>query len=131
MPPFRYGEIRADRTVVTVDSTMPRITGATPANNKRFRGAVTLGATKVKVTSAPRNGAKVKGTVTVKASASDPSGVNRVKLLINGKVVAKDYKAGYAFKIKVSKYGKKIKMQVRSYDRVGNVAYYPARTWKR
>ncbi|RSM46147.1 hypothetical protein DMB66_50155 [Actinoplanes sp. ATCC 53533] len=198
---FRYGEIRADRAVVTVDSTAPRITGATPANNTRFRGAVTLGATgvsdaggsglhrgvlyangkyvgqdysapfavkynsgrsngtvklqwrvydragnsavynrsliadntgpKVKVTSAPKNGAKVKGTVTVKASASDPSGVNRVELLINGKVVAKDTKAGYAFKIKVSKYGKKIKMQVRSYDKVGNVAYAPARTWKR
>jgi len=198
---FRYGEIRADRAVVTVDNTAPRITGATPANNVRFRGTVTVGAAgvsdaggsglgrgvlyadgkyvgqdysapfsvkynsgrrngtvklqwrvydragnsaiynrsliadntgpKVKVTSAPKNGAKVKGTVTVKASASDPSGVSRVELLINGKVVAKDYKAGYAFKVKVSKYGKKIKMQVRSYDKVGNVAYAPARTWKR
>lgn len=197
---FRYGEIRADRAVVTVDGTAPRVTGATPANNTRFRGIVTLGATgvsdtggsglsrgalyvdgkyagqdysapfsvkynsgrrngtvrfqwrvydragnsavynrsliadntgpKVAVTSAPKNGAKVKGTVTVKASASDPSGVNRVELLINGKVVARDYKAGYAFKIKVSKYGKKIKMQVRSYDRVGNAAVTPARTWK-
>jgi len=198
---FRYGEIRADRAVVTVDHTAPRITGATPADKARFRGVVTVGATgvsdaggsglnrgvlyadgkyvgqdystpfsvkynsgkrngtvklqwrvydragnstvynrsliadnagpKVKVTSAPRNGAKVKGTVTVKASAGDPSGVNRVELLINGKVVAKDNKAGYSFKVRVSKYGKKIKMQVRSYDKVGNVAYTSARTWKR
>lgn len=198
----RFGEIRAARALAaSVDGTAPKITGATPAHGKRFKGTVTVGATgvsdaggsglsravlyadgkyvgqdttapfsvkynsgkrnswvklqwrvfdragnsavfnrsliadnagpKVKITSAPKNGAKVKGTVTVKASASDAAGVNRVELLINGKVVAKDYAAGYSFKVKVSKYGKKIKVQVRSYDKLGNVAYTPARTWKR
>jgi len=86
---------------------------------------------KVKITSGPKNGAKVKGTVTVKASASDASGIARVELLINGKVVAKDTKSAYSFKIKVSKYGKKIKVQVRAYDKVGNAAKTTIRTWKR
>jgi archaellum component FlaF (FlaF/FlaG flagellin family) len=88
-------------------------------------------APKVKITSGPKNGAKVKGTVTVKASASDASGINRVELLINGKVVAKDTTSGYSFKIKVSKYGKKIKVQLRAVDKVGNTATTTTRTWKR
>jgi len=85
----------------------------------------------VKITSGPKNGAKVKGTVTVKVSASDASGINRVELLINGKVVAKDTAAAYSFKIKVSKYGKKLKVQVRAVDKVGNAAASASRTWKR
>ena len=85
----------------------------------------------VKITSGPKNGAKVKGTVTVKVSASDASGINRVELLINGKVVAKDATAGYSFKIKVSKYAKKMKVQVRAVDKVGNTATTATRTWKR
>ena len=85
----------------------------------------------VKITSGPRNGAKVKGTVTVKVSASDASGINRVELLINSKVVAKDTAAAYSFKIKASKYGKKMKVQVRAVDKVGNAATSASRTWKR
>jgi subtilisin family serine protease len=88
-------------------------------------------APKVQITSGPKNGAKVKGTVTVKASASDASGIARVELLINGKVVAKDTKSAYSFKIKVSKYGKKIKVQLRAVDKVGNTAKTTTRTWKR
>ncbi|BAL87157.1 putative subtilase-family protease [Actinoplanes missouriensis 431] len=196
----QFGEIRAGRAVASVDTAAPRITGAAPAQNKRFRGAVTVTATGVsdsgtglshallyangryvgrdntapyalryssgtfngnvnlqwrvydkagnygvynrriiadnkapaaKITSAPKNGKKVKGTVTLKAAASDASGVARVELIINGKVVAKDYKAGYAFKIKVKKYGKKLKVQVRAVDKVGNTRTTAARTWKR
>ena len=85
----------------------------------------------VKITSGPKNGAKVKGTVTLKASASDSSGIARVELLINGKVVAKDTTSGYSFKIKVSKYGKKIKMRVRAVDKLGNAVKTSTRTWKR
>lgn len=85
----------------------------------------------VKITSAPKNGAKVKGTVTVKVSASDASGINRVELLVNGKVVAKDVSAAYAFKVKVSKYPKTMKIQIRAVDKVGNTATTAARTWKR
>jgi subtilisin family serine protease len=196
-----FGEVRAGSAVTTVDTTAPKVTGATPKQSTRFRGAVTVGATGVtdtggagmsygalyadgkyvgrdtttpyavkynsgrlnravklqwkvydragnsavynrtliadnkvptaKITSGPKNGAKVKGTVTLKASASDASGINRVELLINGKVVAKDTKSAYSFKIKVSKYGKKIKVQVRAYDKVGNSAKSTLRTWKR
>ena len=196
----QYGEVRAGRSVTTIDVTAPKVTGANPAQSARFRGAITVAATgvsdsgsgvayaalyangkyvgrdtaspyavryasgksngtvalqwrvfdragnsavynrkliadnkapSVKITSGPKNGAKVKGTVTVKVAASDASGINRVELLINGKVVAKDTKAGYSFKIKVSKYGKKIKVQVRAVDKVGNTATTSARTWKR
>jgi hypothetical protein len=85
----------------------------------------------VKVTKAPANGAKVKGTVTVKAAASDASGIARVELIVNGKVVARDAASPYVFKIKVAKYGKKIKVQVRAVDKVGNTTTTTARTWKR
>jgi hypothetical protein len=85
----------------------------------------------VKITSAPANGAKVKGTVTVKVAASDAGAVGRVELIVNGKVVAKDAASPYLFKIKVSRYGKKIKVQVRAVDKVGNTATTAARTWKR
>jgi subtilisin family serine protease len=85
----------------------------------------------VKITSAPKNGAKVKGTVTVKVAASDASGVNRVELLINGKVVARDVSSPYAFKIKVSKFPKTMKIQIRVVDRVGNTSTTATRTWKR
>jgi hypothetical protein len=85
----------------------------------------------VKITSGPKSGAKVKGTVTVKVSAGDASGVARVELLINGKVVAKDVSAAYVFKIKVSKFPKTMKIQIRAVDRVGNTATTATRTWKR
>ncbi|MEU4561573.1 S8 family serine peptidase [Actinoplanes sp. NPDC023936] len=196
----QYGEIRAGRAVTSVDTSAPRVTGTSPAQNKRFRGAVTVTATGVadsgsglshallyangkyvgrdntapyalryssgkftgnvnlqwrvydkagnygvynrrviadntapaaKITSAPKNGKKVKGTVTLKASAGDASGIARVELIINGKVVAKDYKAGYSFKIKVKKYGKKLTVKVRAVDKVGNTRTTAARTWKR
>ncbi|MEU8657018.1 Ig-like domain-containing protein [Actinoplanes philippinensis] len=85
----------------------------------------------VAFTKAPKNKAKVKGAVKVTASAWDRNGVNRVELLINGKVVARDAKAGYAFSINTKKYGKKIKVQVRAYDRAGNARISTARTWYR
>jgi hypothetical protein len=83
------------------------------------------------VTKAPKNRAKVKGTVKITASAKDVNGVARVQLLINGKVVATDYKAGYAFSINTRKHGKKIKVQLRAYDRAGNVRVTTTRTWYR
>jgi len=195
-----FGEIRAGTSIRTVDVTAPKITGATPKQNTRFRGTVTVTATgvsdtgsgvaradlyangtyvgrdttapyavkyasgksngtvklqwrvydragnaatynrnliadnkkpAVKITSAPKNGAKVKRTVTIKVSASDASGVKRVELLINGKVVARDTTAGYTFKINVSRYGKKMRVQVRAVDKVGNTATTATRTWKR
>jgi hypothetical protein len=83
------------------------------------------------ITKAPKNRAKVTGTVTVKATASDRNGINRVELLINGKTVAKDTTAGYAFTIKTKKYSKKMTMRLRVYDKAGNITYTPVRTWRR
>jgi len=94
---------------VTVDNTKPALT----------------------ITKAPKNNAKVSGTVKIGASASDKNGVNRVELLINGKLVAKDGTAGYSFAINSKSYGKTIKMQLRAYDRAGNVTYASTRTWRR
>jgi subtilisin family serine protease len=85
----------------------------------------------VKITSGPKDKAKVRGTVTVKASASDKYGVNRVEILVNGKVVGKDTRSPYSFKVNTAKYGKKLKVQVRAYDQAGNVKYAPTRTWYR
>ena len=103
-----FNAVEVRRTVI-VDNTRPALT----------------------VTKAPRNTAKVKGIVKVTASASDRNGVARVELLINGKVVARDVKAGYAFSIDTRKYGKKIKFQLRAYDKAGNVRVTTARTWRR
>lgn len=59
------------------------------------------------------------------------SGVNRVELLVNGKVVAKDVTAGYRFAINTKKYGKKIRIQLRAYDRADNHTVTSTRTWHR
>ncbi|MET8152864.1 Ig-like domain-containing protein [Actinoplanes sp. NPDC049668] len=85
----------------------------------------------LKLTKAPANKAKVKGKVKVTASAADKNGIGRVELLINGKRVATDYRAGYAFSINTAKYGKTIKMRLRAYDRAGNYVYTSTRTWRR
>jgi len=102
-------------------------------NPSTVKRTVTVDNTKpsLKVTSAPKNGAKVKGTVKVKASASDRNGINRVELLINGKVVATDTTSGYSFSINTKKYGKKFKVQLRAYDKAGNSYTTSTRTWHR
>jgi hypothetical protein len=86
---------------------------------------------KLAVTKAPANKAKVKGTVAVTASASDRYGIARVELLVNGKVAATDSKAGYQFSLNTKKYAKTIKIQLRTYDKAGNVTATPVRTWYR
>ncbi|WP_412747660.1 S8 family serine peptidase [Krasilnikovia sp. M28-CT-15] len=81
--------------------------------------------------SGPANNKRVKGKVTVKASASDAgSGILRVELWINGKLAKTDAKAAYSFVINTAKYGKKIKVQLRARDKVGNVKSISTRTWK-
>jgi hypothetical protein len=57
--------------------------------------------------------------------------VSRVEVLINGKVVARDVKAGYSFTINTKKYGKRFRIRLRAYDRVGNVTATNTRTWHR
>ncbi|MEU4423904.1 S8 family serine peptidase [Actinoplanes sp. NPDC024001] len=85
----------------------------------------------VSITKGPKNKAKVKGTVTIKVKASDRSGISKVQLLVNGKVVATDTTAGYSLKFKVSKQKKKMKVRVRAYDKAGNVRYVTTRTYYR
>ncbi len=82
-------------------------------------------------TAGPANNAKVKGTVTVKATASDAGGVSRVELWINGKLTQWDWTSGYAFSINTAKYGSTIKVQLRANDKAGNVRSLTTRTWKR
>ncbi|BBH65518.1 hypothetical protein ACTI_22030 [Actinoplanes sp. OR16] len=85
----------------------------------------------VSITKAPKNKAKVKGTVKVYVKASDSAGVARVELLVNGKVVAKDVKAGYVLSVNTKKQKKTMKVRVRAYDKLGNVTYTSTRTWYR
>nr|WP_296064191.1 S8 family serine peptidase [uncultured Actinoplanes sp.] len=82
-------------------------------------------------TTGPANNAKVKGTVTVSAKATDAGGVWRVELWINGKLTQWDWTSGYSFKVNTARYGSTIKVQLRARDQVGNYRTLPTRTWKR
>jgi len=85
----------------------------------------------LRLTKAPKNGAKLKKAVTLAASASDRNGIARVQLLVNGKVVATDTKAGYAFTLNPKRYGKKFSVRLRGYDKAGNVTSSSKRTYRR
>jgi subtilisin family serine protease len=85
----------------------------------------------VSVSKAPANKAKVKGTVKVYAKASDKSGISKVQLLVNGKVVATDTTAGYVLSFKVSSQSRTMKVRLRAYDKAGNVSYTTIRTYYR
>jgi hypothetical protein len=85
----------------------------------------------VRVTRAPKKGAKLTKSVTVTAAAADRYGVARVQLLVNGKVVATDTKAAYAFTLNPKRYGKKFTVQIRAYDRAGNVTTTTRVTYRR
>lgn len=86
---------------------------------------------KVRITKAPKNKARVKGTVKVTVSATDKYGIARVELLVNGKVVATDKKASYVLSVNTAKQKKTMTVQVRAYDKAGNAAYTSKRTWRR
>ncbi len=94
---------------VTVDNTRPGLT----------------------IVSAPKNDAKVSGTVRVTATATDHNGINRIELIINGKVAATTHTAAHRFAIDTKKYGKTLKIQLRAYDKVGNATTSTTRTWHR
>jgi hypothetical protein len=85
----------------------------------------------VSITAAPKHKAKVRGRVTVRVAASDPAGVARVELVVNGKVVARDTTAGYVLSVNAAKLPKKMTVRVRAYDRLGNVTLTAVRTWSR
>ncbi|BCJ43421.1 hypothetical protein GCM10010168_42690 [Actinoplanes ianthinogenes] len=85
----------------------------------------------VRFGTAPKNRAKLTRKVTVKAIAADRFGIARVQLLVNGKVVATDSKAAFSFTLNPKKFGKKFTVQLRAYDRAGNVKYSTKRTYRR
>ena len=81
---------------------------------------------------APKHGTKrIRGTVRVTAKAADAYGVKRVDLLVNGKKVGMETRAPYTFSIRSWQYGPRLKVQLRAYDRAGNVRYAKARVWYR
>jgi thermitase len=87
---------------------------------------------KLTVSTWPANKAKIKGTVTIKAKATDAgTGVSKVQLLVNGRVVATDTKSAYALAFKVAKQAKTMKVQVRVYDKAGNSVVSSTRTYYR
>ncbi|MFC4066924.1 Ig-like domain-containing protein [Actinoplanes subglobosus] len=81
--------------------------------------------------SAPKNKAKVTRKFGVTVNASDRNGIGRVELLVNGRKVATDYRAGWGFTINPKKYGKSFTVQVRVYDRAGNHKLTTKRTYRR
>lgn len=83
------------------------------------------------LTKAPKNGAKLTKKVALTASATDRNGVARVQLLVNGKVVATDTTAAYTFTLDPRKYGKKFTVQLRAYDKAGNVRNSGKLTYRR
>lgn len=103
------GNVGVVRRTVYIDNTAPSIT----------------------LTTAPKDQAKLTKKVTLKATAGDPYGVAKVQLLVNGKVVATDTTAAYQFTLDPKKYGKSFTVQMRAYDRAGNVRYSAKRTYRR
>ncbi|WP_189332159.1 Ig-like domain-containing protein [Actinoplanes ianthinogenes] len=85
----------------------------------------------LKVTKRPKNNTKLTKKTTLTAAASDRNGVAKVQLLVNGKVVATDFTAGYHFTLNPKRYGKKFTVQLRAYDKAGNVTYSTKRTYRR
>ncbi|HWS31658.1 MAG TPA: Ig-like domain-containing protein [Actinoplanes sp.] len=81
----------------------------------------------LKLTKAPKNNARLAKSTVLKASASDKNGIARVQFLVNGKVTA----TGSTFTLNPKKYGKKFTVQVRAYDKAGNVKTLPKRTYRR
>ncbi|WP_433296244.1 Ig-like domain-containing protein [Actinoplanes sp. CA-030573] len=105
----KAGNVTTVKRAITVDNTLPA----------------------VKYQQAPSNNAKLTKKFKVTAKASDRFGVARVQLLVNGKVIATDTKAAYSFTVNPKKYGKKFTVQIRAYDKAGNVKYTAKRTYRR
>ncbi|GAA0440183.1 Ig-like domain-containing protein [Actinoplanes campanulatus] len=105
----RLGNVAQFRRTVIVDNTAPAAS----------------------LRSAPKNNAKLTKTFGVTVNASDKNGIGRVELLVNGRKVATDYRAGWAFKINPKRYGKKFTVQLRVYDRAGNSKLTAKRTYRR
>ncbi|GIE28262.1 hypothetical protein Ait01nite_013070 [Actinoplanes italicus] len=80
---------------------------------------------------APKNGAKLTKATTITATANDRNGIARVQLIVNGKPVASDTRPEYAFALNPARYGKKLTVKIRAYDRAGNARDTGRRTYHR
>ena len=85
----------------------------------------------VTVRTGPASQTRVNGTVRLTVAAADPAGVSRVELIVNGTVVARDSTAAYVLSVNTAKLAKTMRVQIRAYDRLGNVRYAPGRIWYR
>jgi hypothetical protein len=105
----RAGNITTIKRTVTLDNHAPTVTFA----------------------KAPKNKARVSRNFPVTAKVTDRYGIARVQVLVNGKVVATDSKAGYRFTINPKKYGKTFTVHLRAYDKAGNLKNSSKRTYRR
>ena len=86
----------------------------------------------VTVTGGPAGGTRhVRKTKYVTASATDTSGVSRLELLVDGKIVQRYAGRVHKFAVQTWKHGAVMTVQVRAYDRAGNARSAPARKWYR
>ncbi|AGZ39283.1 S8 family serine peptidase [Actinoplanes friuliensis] len=85
----------------------------------------------VKITSGPKDKAKVSGTVKLAVTASDTYGMRRVEMLMNGKVIQTDTTSPYNFSFTASKQPTKMKVQIRAVDLAGNIKYEATRNYTR
>jgi thermitase len=86
----------------------------------------------VQITSGPAGGTRhVRKTQYVTATAADTHGVSRLELLVDGKVTQRYAGSSYRFSVQTWKHGAAMTVQVRAYDKAGNVRYAPARKWYR
>ncbi|XVU26319.1 S8 family serine peptidase [Actinoplanes sp. CA-054009] len=84
----------------------------------------------VKITSAPKSGSKIKGTVTVKFARSDARGIKLVQLLINGKV-SQVRSTTTPFTFAASSVPNNTTVQLRAYDKAGNAGLSAKYTYKK
>lgn len=86
----------------------------------------------VVVTDAPANGTRrVRKTQYLTAQAADQHGIARMELVVNGKIMQRYAGARHTFSVQTWKHGSAMTVQVRAYDRAGNVRFAPARKWYR
>lgn len=105
----RAGKFTSAQRIVRADNAGPALTVT--------RGAV--------------SGARVAATTPLAVRATDPAGVARMQLLVNGVVRLTTTGSTYQFAVPVWKYGTTVRVQVRAYDRLGNARLTPTRTWHR
>jgi hypothetical protein len=84
------------------------------------------------VTKAPSSGTRrIRGLAKITAKAADLHGIAKLELLVNGKVASRSVGTSRTFTLDTSKYGSRMTLRVRAYDRAGNPRLTPARTWYR